>query len=133
MEEAPHIDIPIIKETTDYLLLHKPKGVLSHPNSIRDVKQPSVVGFLYHYFKDLPSYSNFIRAGLIHRLDKETDGIMVIAKTEAGLQHFKQLFHAKSEATTLEAKEAVPLQKFYRAKCEVLEAGQVFLEEIKKS
>lgn len=83
LEEAPNIDIPILKETTDYLVINKPKGVLSHPNSIRDVGKPSVVGFLYHHFKELPSIGNFIRAGLLHRLDKDTDGLMIIAKTEA--------------------------------------------------
>lgn len=43
LEEAPDITIPIVKEEADYLILNKPKGVLSHPNSIRDMKQPSVV------------------------------------------------------------------------------------------
>jgi 23S rRNA pseudouridine1911/1915/1917 synthase len=133
LEEAPEIDIPILKEKADYLILNKPKGVLSHPNSIWDVNQPSVVGFLYHHFKNLPSYSNFIRAGLIHRLDKETDGIMVIAKTEKGLQHFKQLFQEKSESSSIEEKEAVPLQKFYRAICEITPQGKEFLKEIEKS
>jgi 23S rRNA-/tRNA-specific pseudouridylate synthase len=88
---------------------------------------------LYHHFKALPSYGNFIRAELIHRLDKETDGIMLIAKTEAGLQHFKQLFQAKSECSTIEEKESVPLQKYYRATCEITTEGEKFLEEIKKS
>jgi 23S rRNA pseudouridine1911/1915/1917 synthase len=133
LEEAPEIEIPILVEKEDYLILNKPKGVLSHPNSIRDVKQPSVVGFLYHHFKELPSYGNFIRAGLIHRLDKDTDGIMVIAKTEQGLQHFKHLFQEKSEFSSLEEKEAVPLQKFYRARCEITEEGETFLQEIEKS
>jgi hypothetical protein len=43
LEEAPKLDIPILKETADYLVINKPKGVLSHPNSIRDVAKPSVV------------------------------------------------------------------------------------------
>lgn len=62
LDEAPNIDIPILKETDDYLVINKPKGVLSHPNSIWDVGQPSVVGFLYHRYKNLPSIGNFIRA-----------------------------------------------------------------------
>jgi 23S rRNA pseudouridine1911/1915/1917 synthase len=133
LEEAPNIEIPILKETEDYLIISKPKGVLSHPNSIRDVKYPSVVGFLYHHFKEMPSYSTFMRAGLIHRLDKETDGIMIIAKTEQGLQYFKQLFQAKSEAQSIEEKQAIPLQKFYRATCEITPTGATFLQEVTKS
>jgi 23S rRNA-/tRNA-specific pseudouridylate synthase len=58
-----------------------------------------------------------VRAGLIHRLDKDTDGLMILVKTEKGLAHFKKLFQAKSESPTIAEKEAVPLKKFYRATC----------------
>ncbi len=44
---------------------------------------------------------------------------MIIAKTEKGLQHFKQLFQQKSEAATLTEKEAIPLKKYYSAQCEI--------------
>ena len=47
LDEAEQIDIPIVCEKEDYLILNKPKWVLSHPNSIRDVNKPSVVAFLY--------------------------------------------------------------------------------------
>ena len=82
LDEAPNITIPVIHETEDYLVIHKPKGVLSHPNSVRDVQSPSVVGWLYHRYHNLPTIGNFIRAGLIHRLDKETNGLMLLAKNE---------------------------------------------------
>jgi 23S rRNA-/tRNA-specific pseudouridylate synthase len=62
LDEAPDIDIPIVKEEDDYLVINKPKGVLSHPNSIWDISTPSVVGFLYHRYSSLPSVGNFIRA-----------------------------------------------------------------------
>lgn len=82
LDEAPDIKIPVILEKDDYLVINKPKGVLSHPKTVREVHEPSVVGFLYHTYKNLPSIGNFIRAGLLHRLDKNTDGLMIIAKTE---------------------------------------------------
>lgn len=130
LEEAPKLDIPILKETTDYLIINKPKGVLSHPNSIWDIAKPSVVWFLYHHYKNLPSIWNFIRAWLLHRLDKDTDGLMIIAKSEKGLEHFKTLFKAKSESEELEEKKAVPLKKWYHATCELTPQGEVFLAEI---
>ena len=130
LEEAPKLDIPILKETADYLVINKPKGVLSHPNSIRDVAKPSVVWFLYHHFKELPSVWNFIRAGLLHRLDKDTDGLMIIAKTEFWLQHFKKLFQEKSESDSLQSKDQVPLHKRYTAICEITPEGQKFLDQI---
>ena len=129
LEEAPKLDIPILKETTDYLIINKPKGVLSHPNSIWDIAKPSVVWFLYHY-KNLPSIWNFIRAWLLHRLDKDTDGLMIIAKSEKGLEHFKALFKAKSESEELEEKNAVPLKKSYHATCELTPQGEKFLAAI---
>jgi len=133
LEEAEIVDIPILVDEKDYLILNKPKWVLSHPNSIRDVNKPSVVWFLYQHFKDLPSYGNFIRAWLVHRLDKDTDWLMIVAKTEKWLQHFKSLFQDKSESLTLDEKEKTPLQKFYRATCEILPQWTEFLEEIKRN
>lgn len=130
LSESPSIDLPIVVEKDDYLVLYKPKWVLSHPNSVRDVWQPSVVGFLYHHYKNLPTVGNFIRAGLLHRLDKATDGLMIIAKTEKWLAYFKSLFQQKSNAVTLEEKEAVPLHKYYRATSQLTPKGQVFLDAI---
>ena len=133
LDEAEEIDIPIVREEEDYIILNKPKWVLSHPNSIRDAKKPSVVAFLYQHYKDLPSYGNFIRAWLVHRLDKDTDGLMIVAKTEKWLQHFKSLFQEKSESSSLEEKENTPLQKYYRAVCEITSKWVEFLEEMKRS
>ena len=130
LDEAEKIDIPIVREEEDYIIINKPKWVLSHPNSIWDAKKPSVVAFLYQHYKDLPSYGNFIRAGLVHRLDKDTDGLMIVAKTEKWLQHFKSLFQEKSESSSLEEKESTPLQKYYRAICEITPKGEKFLEEV---
>ena len=132
LDEAEEIDIPIVREEEDYIILNKPKWVLSHPNSVRDAKKPSVVAFLYQHYKDLPSYGNFIRAGLVHRLDKDTDWLMIVAKTEKWLQHFKSLFQEKSESSSLEEKESTPLQKYYRAICEITTKWAEFLQEIKK-
>lgn len=132
LDEAEEIDIPIIRDEEDYLILNKPKWLLSHPNSIRDAKKPSVVAFLYQHYKDLPSYGNFIRAWLVHRLDKDTDWLMIVAKTEKWLQHFKSLFQEKSESSSLEEKESIPLQKYYCAVCEITPKWAKFLEEIKK-
>ncbi|MCX6823065.1 MAG: RluA family pseudouridine synthase [candidate division SR1 bacterium] len=132
LEETPKIDIPIILEKDDYLVINKPKGVLSHPKNLRELSEPSVVGFLYHRYKELPSVGNFIRAGLLHRLDKETDGLMIIAKTEKGLAHFKNLFDEKTLAEEHADKEKVQLKKFYRATSHLTLEGEKFLDDIKE-
>jgi 23S rRNA-/tRNA-specific pseudouridylate synthase len=66
----------------------------------------------------------------MHRLDKETDGLMIIAKTERGLAHFKHLFSQKSESETIEEKEAVPLKKMYKATSKVTPEGKAFLDSM---
>jgi hypothetical protein len=53
---------------------------------------------------------------------------MLIVKTEAGLKYFKDLFQAKSMATTIEEKDAVPLKKYYRAHCIMIASGKKFLD-----
>lgn len=55
LDEAPDIKIPVVLEKDDYLIINKPKGVLSHPKTVWEVHEPSVVGFLYHTYKNLPS------------------------------------------------------------------------------
>jgi len=55
LDEAPNISIPVLLEKQDYLIINKPKGVLSHPKTVREVHEPSVVGFLYHTYKNLPT------------------------------------------------------------------------------
>ena len=130
LDETPNVDIPRIYERDDYLILNKPKWVLAHPKTIRDLHEPSVAGFLYHNYKHLPSIGNFMRAGILHRLDKQTDGLMIIAKTERGLAHFKKLFQQKSESESMEDKESTLLKKFYRAYVEVSQQWKVFLDQI---
>jgi len=130
LDEAPKIDLPVVLEKDDFLVINKPKWVLSHPNSVWDVKSPSVVGFLYHRYSVLPEVGNFVRSGLIHRLDKDTDGLMIIVKTENWLKHFKELFQRKSLAETILEKENVPLKKCYRAKCNLTQEWKNFLSSI---
>lgn len=131
LAQAPAVpEVEIMLEKEDYVVVHKPGWVLSHPNSVRWIEYPSVVWALYNRFKDMPSIWNFIRAGLIHRLDRETDWLMIIVKTEKWLKHFQKLFHDKSKAETLEDKLAIPLHKRYRATAYVLPEWQKFIDSV---
>lgn len=136
LAESPKIDIEIRYhnnleiDKSDYLIIYKPKWVLSHPNSMRDIESPSISWRLYHRFGKLEGIGNFIRAGLVHRLDKETNGLMIVVLTENGLRHFQKLFQSKSTAQTLQDKESVPFRKFYRAMCDVSSLGRKFLGEV---
>jgi len=71
-----NIFLNIIYEDNDILVINKPAGLVVHPGSGNE-KGTILNALLYHYkyIKDLP------RAGIVHRLDKNTSGLMVIAKT----------------------------------------------------
>lgn len=117
LQECAYCDLPIKLQTPDYVVIYKPKGILSHPTSIWDIGKSSVVGFLVHHFGKIPSVGPMIRAGLVHRLDKMTDGLMICAISERGLRHFTNLFRQKSQADTILQKHSVRLHKYYRATC----------------
>ena len=57
LASSPAIALDIVIEKRDYLVIHKPKGMLAHPNSVRGVEHANVVGSLYHYFsqQNLPT------------------------------------------------------------------------------
>lgn len=127
LEDCPNINVEVVLEKDDYLVLFKEKWVLSHPSSVWDIKSPSIVWFLYHKYKNLPSIWNFIRAWLLHRLDKETDWYMIVAKTEKWLSYFKELFNMKSVAESIQAKELIKIKKIYKAKCLLSQKWKEFL------
>lgn len=113
LAESPRLELPILYETSDYAVIYKPKWIYSHPTSLREISQPSVVWFLYHHYGSVPSIGNFIRAGLLHRLDRGTDWLMLVALSELWLTHFRALFYDKSSAQSLEDKDNIPLKKRY--------------------
>ncbi|MCC7288798.1 RNA pseudouridine synthase [bacterium] len=78
--------IPVIAETDDYLVVDKPAGlVVYQPHSAHG---PSLVEAARSYI----DIEDGERAGVVHRLDKETSGIMLLARTEASQRYLSKLF-----------------------------------------
>ncbi|OFX29641.1 MAG: RNA pseudouridine synthase [Bacteroidetes bacterium GWA2_32_17] len=92
-----NIPLNIAYEDDDLILINKPAGIVVHP--AKGNYTGTLVNALLWYFKDLPSFNKkTVRPGLIHRIDKDTSGILVIAKTE--LAHSilaKQFFDKTTE------------------------------------
>lgn len=89
-------DIPlnIVHEDEDIMIINKPAGLVVHPGVGNYTG--TLVNGLMHHFKEkvlpvMPSNSND-RPGLVHRLDKDTTGLMVIAKTEYAMTHLAKQF-----------------------------------------
>lgn len=87
-----NIPLDILYEDEAILVVVKPAGMLVHPTV--GVKSGTLLNALsYHLNKD--AVDNFIRPGLVHRLDRETSGLMVISKTQEALRQLSIHFQRK--------------------------------------
>jgi len=86
-------DIPleIIHEEEDFLAVVKPQGMLSHPVGTT-FTGTLVNAMLFHCQGKLSGMIGVQRPGIVHRLDKDTSGLMIIAKTDFGLKSFAKMF-----------------------------------------
>lgn len=94
-----NIPLDIIYEDTELLVVNKPAGMVVHP--AHGNWEGTLVNALLYHFKNLPTHRNGeIRPGLVHRIDKDTSGLLVIAKTETAMTHLaKQFFDHSIERT----------------------------------
>lgn len=90
---AENIPIEIIYEDDDLVILMKPSNMVVHPG-FGNFSGTLLNAMLYH-FQNLPKNSD-ARPGLVHRLDKNTTGLMVIAKTEHALAHLGKQFYDRT-------------------------------------
>ncbi|WP_128543913.1 RluA family pseudouridine synthase [Larkinella soli] len=94
-----NIPLNIIFEDDDLLVLNKPAGMVVHPAYSNWTG--TVVNALVYHFQNLPTSRNGeARPGLVHRIDKDTSGLMVIAKSEYAMTHLaRQFFEHTIERT----------------------------------
>lgn len=92
-----NIPLDIVYEDDSLLVINKPSEMVVHPGYGN--WEGTLVNALIYHFQNLPeAVGNEGRPGLVHRLDKNTTGIMVIAKTERALTHLsKQFFDRTSD------------------------------------
>ncbi|TEW56778.1 23S rRNA pseudouridine(1911/1915/1917) synthase RluD [Psychromonas sp. RZ22] len=87
---AQKIEIDIVYEDDDILVINKPAGLVVHPGA-GNSNGTLLNALLYHY----PSIAEVPRAGIVHRLDKETSGLMVVAKTVPAQTHLVTSLQAR--------------------------------------
>ncbi|AIM25072.1 pseudouridine synthase [Melissococcus plutonius] len=73
-----NIPLDIVYEDQDVVVINKPQGMVVHP-SAGHFKGTMVHALLYH-IKDLSSINDVIRPGIVHRIDKDTSGLLIVAK-----------------------------------------------------
>lgn len=90
-------DIPldIVYEDNSLLVVNKPAGMVVHPG--HGNYSGTLINALIYHFDNLPNNSSD-RPGLVHRIDKDTSGLLVIAKTESAMAYLtNQFFHKTSK------------------------------------
>jgi len=79
LEHLPEdIPIDILFEDHQVIVVNKPAGLVVHPAPGHD--RGTLVNALLHHFPSLPDFGSRERPGIVHRLDKDTSGVMVVAK-----------------------------------------------------
>ncbi len=90
-----NIPLDIVYEDDELLIVNKPAGMVVHPG--HGNYSGTLINALTYHFDNLPNNSSN-RPGLVHRIDKDTSGLLVVAKTEEAMTHLaKQFFNKTSE------------------------------------
>lgn len=92
------INVQIIFEDKDIAVVSKPAGIVTHP-AVGNWDNTLVNALLFH-LKDLSGIGGELRAGIIHRLDKDTSGIMLIAKNDIAHQRLSLMFKERTVKKT---------------------------------
>ena len=87
------IDLDVVYEDDILVVVNKPPGLVVHPGH-GNYSGTLLNGLLYH-FDQLPTNAND-RPGLVHRIDKDTSGLLVVAKTEEAMSHLAKQFFEKT-------------------------------------
>lgn len=78
--EAENIPLNIIYEDDDLLVINKQVGLVVHP--CNTTKSHTLVNALMYHIKNLSTINGVLRPGIVHRLDKDTGGLMIVAKND---------------------------------------------------
>lgn len=88
---AEALDLPILYQDADIVVVDKPAGMVVHPAAGH--ASGTLVNALLHHVTDLSGVGGEKRPGIVHRLDRGTSGLMVVAKNDAAHQELARQFH----------------------------------------
>jgi 23S rRNA pseudouridine1911/1915/1917 synthase len=137
---AQDIDFEIHHESDDFIIINKPPGLVMHPGS-GCYDKTLANGLIFRY----PELVNLPRSGIVHRLDKDTSGVLLIAKNEQFMNYFiDQMQQRKvikeytavvvgSTLGSFSIDEPVGRDKFNRTKMSIRPDGKEALTFVKSS
>ena len=83
--EAEDLNLDIAYEDQDVIVVNKPKGMVVHPAPGHS--SGTMVNGLMHHCKDLSGINGVMRPGIVHRIDKDTSGLLMVAKNDLAHEH----------------------------------------------
>ena len=89
------IDLNIIFEDDDLIVINKPKGLVVHPGA-GNFKNTLVNALMFKYKNNLSNLNGKIRPGIVHRIDKNTSGLLVVAKNNLSHSNLSKQFNNHS-------------------------------------
>jgi 23S rRNA pseudouridine1911/1915/1917 synthase len=91
MEGPRRIDVQ-----RDFIVVEKPAGLIVHPGP-HPTSSPTLVDWVVRHFPEVASVGDApaVRPGIVHRLDRATSGVMLVARTQAGFDALKRLFQER--------------------------------------
>jgi len=92
--EPQQIPLDIVHEDEDLIVVNKPAGLVVHPAA--GIHSGTLANALAFHFQNLPASAGSIRPGIVHRLDRDTSGLLVVAKTEEALENLSEQFRDRT-------------------------------------
>jgi 23S rRNA pseudouridine1911/1915/1917 synthase len=89
-----NIPIEIVYEDDTLVVVNKPAGLVVHPAA--GIPSGTLANALAYHFQQLPDGGTGVRPGLVHRLDRDTSGLLVVAKTESALENLSDQFRDRT-------------------------------------
>ncbi len=89
-----NIPLDIVYEDETLLVVTKPAGLVVHPAA--GTPSGTLANALAYHFQQLPGGATGLRPGIVHRLDRDTSGLLVVAKTEAALENLSDQFRDRT-------------------------------------
>ena len=96
------ISLNILYEDDDIIIINKPAGLVVHPGA-GNYDYTLVNGLLFHYHTKLSSIGGKLRPGIVHRIDKDTSGVIVVAKNDIAHNNLSKQFSDHTIKRTYEA------------------------------
>jgi 23S rRNA pseudouridine1911/1915/1917 synthase len=88
------IPIEVVYEDETLVVVNKPAGIVVHPAA--GIHSGTLANALAFHFQQLPDSGAGLRPGIVHRLDRDTSGLLVVAKTDAALEHLSDQFRDRT-------------------------------------